>query len=320
MKGLMKRKTMAAAATALLAMLLVLCSCANASSGAAAPIRDSVNDYSWSELSAISDEIAAAGDDAAALAVAKRYHLVGDDGTLDGSQSKEVNLANGNSTNVVVVGFNHDEVAGGKKAGITFMFADAVALHQMNDNAGYDKLSETINLDTPGGWNASEMRGWLNGEFANELPADLRAALRDVVKSSLVVPESETEIDDAGVLLTSVDALIGQGVDKLWLPALVELTNVKDNSETAQAYPEWTSPLKAEGSQYQLFADAKASERQPNDVLARRLAGGGEACRWWLRSVEDWTYAEVLEDGAIDRRNEVPVAATPQGVVPCFSV
>jgi len=302
---------------------LYACSGGGQASRVSAPVsaKDAVNDYSWSELSSISSEIAAAGSDEAALAVAKRYHLANEDGTLDGSQYKEVELESGLKTRVLVAGFNHDATPGGGKAGISFVFADAVALRGMNNNGGFDETSIPDDFDVIGGWNASELRGWLNGDFASELPADLQAALADVVKRSLVVPAREQELDDTGTLLSSVDSLVGEGTDRLWIPALAEVSGVKDNSPTAKESPEWTAPLKAEGSQYQLFHDAVVSERSANGVLVRALAGGdGAACRWWLRSAEDWTYAQVLADGFIDRRDDTPTAPTPQGVVPCFAI
>ena len=309
----------------LLIAALAFCACAgeglSSMKPAPVPVKDSVNDYSWSELSSISSEISAARSEESALGVAKRYHLVNEDAMLDGTQAKEVELADGTKTQVLVAGFNHDERPGGGKAGITFVFADAVAVRGMNNNAGFDGTSEASDFDAVGGWNASELRGWLNDDFVRDLPLDLQATLANVVKSSLVVPALEQEIDDAGTLLSSTDSLIGEGVDKLWIPALVELSGVKDNSPTAKSCPEWTAPLKAEGSQYKLFADISVSERRANDALVYRLAGGdGTALRWWLRSLEDCTFAEVLADGAIDRRDETPVAPTPLGIVPCFAI
>lgn len=323
----LRRTTRLATAVFMLCAMLALatlCACTSendARSAVSVPERTSVDEYSWSELSVLSDAIAAADGNEASLDVAKRFHLVGSDGTLDGSQGKWVTLADGTVTRVVIAGFNHDDKAGGGKAGITFAFADAVALRGMNNNAGFNDVSESDDFDAVGGWNASELRGWLNGEFVHELPPDLQAVLADVVKSSLVVPERELSLDDAGALLASTDALIGQGTNKLWIPAIAELSGVKDNSPTAKSYPEWTAPLKAEGNQYRLFADADVSERYGNAVLVRTLAGGdGAALSWWLRGVEEWTFAQVLPDGSIDRRDQVPAASTPQGIVPFFAL
>ena len=323
-----KRVALLALAFMLILLLAIVpCACAGSGRSDAANAggvveREAVNDYSWEELSAISSEIAAAPSDGAALDVAKRYHLVSADGTLDGSQRKEVELANGARTHAIVVGFNHDVRSGGGKAGITFMFADAVAMHGMNNNAGFDETSLPDDFDAVGGWNACELRGWLNGTFAQELPADLQAALADVVKSSLVVPNREQgELDDAGALLVPIDSLVGQGVDRLWIPAVVELSGVDEKSKTAEDAPYWTAPLRAEGSQYQLFADMGVSEDAQNDILVRSLVGSEDAAqRWWLRSVEETTFAQVLENGRVDRRESSEIASAPLGIVPCFSI
>ena len=304
--------------------LSALCACSGesaASSDKSVPVRLTVNEYSWNELSLLSERIAATNSDESALFVAKYYHLVGDDGVLDGSQSKQVMLADGTITHAIVVGFNHDDKAGGGKAGITFAFADAVAVRGMNNNAGFSDISESDDFDAMGGWNACELRGWLNDDFMRQLPSDLQGVLVDVVKSSLVTPERELSMVDTGALTGSIESLIGQGVDKLWIPSLVELSGVEDSSATAKAHPEWTAPLKAEGSQYRLFADAEVSERHANVVLVRSLAGHDESVLpWWLRSVEGQTFAEVLANGSIDRRDWAPAASTSLGVVPFFAL
>ena len=51
-------------------------------------VKASVNDYSWNELSRISRKISESGSETAALQIAQKYHLVGSDGTLDGTQEK----------------------------------------------------------------------------------------------------------------------------------------------------------------------------------------------------------------------------------------
>ena len=302
---------------------LLLCACAAGGGNArvTVPVREAVNDYSWDELASLSAEIAAARNDESALATAKRYHLTTGEGKLDGSQYKEVELASGATTRVLIAGFNHDERPGGSKAGITFVFADAVALRGMNNNAGFDETSKADDFDAVGGWNACELRGWLNDEFVNELPADLRAHLANVVKTSLVVPKDRKLLDGTDTLLSSVDSLIGQGTDTLWIPALVELSGVKGNSAIAKERPEWTAPLRAEGSQYQLFADVGVSEQKPNEVLVRHFAGEGDSCGWWMRSLEEWTFSSVDFDGMVNRRGgSDQLASLPKGVVPCFAL
>lgn len=317
------------APSALAVLLCLACACAafcglllsGCASSPQLPVRDSLDDYTWSELSAISAEIAAAPDDGAALEAAKRYHLVGDAGLLDGSQRKVVELADGTVTSVVVAGFRHDDKAGGGKAGITFMFADAVVQRAMNNNVGFDELSESDAFDAVGGWNASEMRAWLNGDFVDSLPSDLRASMLDVAKSSIAVPELQVAVvDDNDMAIFSDESLITGGVDKLWLPAVAEVGDPSEDAGAAEEQGEWAPVLKAEGKRYQLFVDAEQAGVL-KDARVRSLAGGegAPACGWWLRSVEYSTFCNVEEDGSLECMSE-KLAAHPLGVVPCFAV
>ena len=210
----------------------------------------------------------------------------------------------------------------GSPAGMTFAFVDAVGVRPMNNNAGFDELSSSDDFDAAGGWPACALRIWLNGDFAGMLPDDLRNVLADVEKPSCVVPQRETAVDDSNALLTPASSLIATSVDKLWLPSVAELTGVSDASTAAMEYPEWTAVLRSEGTRYQLFADAGVSETEPNELLVRSLAGDGEGkpCRWWLRSVEEWSFASVMADGSVDRREHSVPGGTAQAVVPFFAV
>ena len=281
------------------------------------PVRDSVDEYSWSELSTISAEIAAAQSDSSALEIAQRYNLTAKDGTLDGTQAKTIELVDGTTAHVVIAGFDHDDRTEGGKAGITFIFADAVALRGMN-NIGLDSdLSELGGVY--GGWVASEMRGWLNGDFEQSLPSDLRSALASVVKSSCVVSQQETYGADS--IDQATETLIEQSSDKLWIPALVEVSGVSETTSAAKESPEWIAPLQAEGSQYKLFRDCEVVENKPNAILVRSaLRTDGTPCRWWLRSVEDITFCDVRDDGSVLRYKKAVPAGEQQGVVPCFAV
>lgn len=65
---------------------------------AGATVKSAVEAYTWDELSQISAEIAAAGDEAAGIEVAKKYNLCTPDGKLDGTQVKSVTLTDGTQT------------------------------------------------------------------------------------------------------------------------------------------------------------------------------------------------------------------------------
>ena len=317
-----KRRAVFFALCAFVVLVVFALAACSGATRAQVSARDSVDEYSWPELSAIASEIAAAPDDAAALDVVKRYRLVGSDGRLDGTQRKTVQLADGTSVGAVVAGFRHDEKPGGGKAGITFVFSDAVASRAMNNNAGFDERSDSDGYDAEGGWLASEMRAWLNGEFVDQLPVDLRASLVDVAKPSVSIPEFLiANVDDNNVAEFSDESLMSSGVDKLWLPSVVEVGAPAEDVLAVEERPEWTSVLAGEGTRYQLFADAEQAGSL-NAIRVRKLATAGPnaaPCRWWLRSVEDMTFADVRADGSLDRMQD-ELAAHPLGVVPCFAL
>ncbi|HIS41119.1 MAG TPA: zinc ribbon domain-containing protein [Candidatus Aphodovivens avistercoris] len=223
--------------------------------------KGSVEEYTWAELSAISDEIGKASDEDAAVEVAKKYHLVNDDGTLDGSQRKSVTLADGTQTSVQIAGFAHDAKTGGGTAGITFIFADAIAEHEMNS-------SDT----SAGGWEASEMRSWLASEGKALLPQDLQAELVAVDKMTNNVGYTQ---DASSVTATS---------DELWLFSYAELagTPTAEGGWSSSFVSEYGGVMGAEGSQYKLFRDKRVNQYSSNDFLVRYYEG--ESRDWWERS------------------------------------
>ena len=299
----------------LLEAFLVSCTTGNTST----PVRDAVNDYSWIELADISREIASAPDDESAIKIAISYNLATADGKLDGSQAKEVEFADGTTARAVIAGFRHDESTTGGKTGITFIFDSAIARKAMNNNAGFDELDYDDNLNSFGGWNASEVRAWLNGEFLDDLPADLRNQLASVVKTSCIIPSYELPLGTD----FSNDSLLAECVDRMWLPAIVELSGVADDTKRASMDPDRVDILRKEGTQYQLFANLGVAEKDGVGYmpLIRSYSDGknvSEACDWWLRSTERNSFAHVTANGAIDRFEFN--SGEPQGIVPCFSI
>lgn len=126
----------------------------SSSSSSAEPVSTkSVDDYSWEELSEISEEISKEATEEDAIEVAKKYNLVNSDGELDGTQTKTVQLTDGTTATVQIAGFLHDDKADGGKAGVTFIFKDCIGEHDMN--------SSNTNA---GGWEASQMRSYLNSD------------------------------------------------------------------------------------------------------------------------------------------------------------
>lgn len=251
-------------------------------------VRASVQEYSWEELSQVSALISAAGSDAEAAEIAARYHLCNEDGTLDGTQTKQVVLADGTSVTMQVLGFNHDERADGTGcAGITFGSRGIVGTHAMN-------ADDT----TAGGWRDSDLRAWMNGDLLAQLPDDVAAAIVPVSKLSNAAGETT---DPADVVTTT---------DTLWAPAYAELggdMNIDDDAHD--------DVYNAEGDQYQLYADLGVGWDTSNESL---VIAGVE--RWWERTADpmDGRYFMCVgEDGtpwyAHTPKNEF-------GVVMCFCV
>lgn len=255
-------------------------------------VTETLEAYSWSELSAIAEEIAAAPDGAAALDVAKSYGLIGASGLFTGEERKSVTLTDGTETAVQIVGFAHDDATGGGKAGITFMFADVLDKRPMAD------------ADTnAGGWEASGLRAWLADEGMALLPDDLREVVVPVDKLTNNVGRTA---DPAAVSVTS---------DALWLFSPVELRGTGD-WYTPESYEAVTN---AEGSLYQLFRDMPSTPNGYNGSMLIKTYDGDRTF-WWERSPcprYDDQFRFVADVGYPYGGH---VATTSEGVVPGFCI
>ena len=128
--------------------------------------------------------------------------------------------ANSETITMEIWGFNHDDLATGGKAGITFGMRDLMAnTRQMN----------TSNTNV-GGFTGSAMYSYLNTTLYNQLPADLRSVIKQVDKKT-----------SAGNTSTTVNA----DAMRLWLPSLNEVYGSHSYS--------WCS--NNEGSKYSIFTN-----------------------------------------------------------------
>ncbi len=257
--------------------------------GEAATVKSAVEAYTWDELAQISDEIGAAGDEAAAIEVAKKYNLCTPEGKLDGTQVKLVTLTNNMTVPVQIVGFAHDDKTAGGKAGITFMFGDAIAEAPMNQT------------DTnAGGWEASQMRAYLNGDGMALLPEDLKKVVAPVDKLTNNVGETQ---DVSAVTTTS---------DSLWLLSAAELCGSID----WYSDPSYNAVLNAEGFEYQLFRDTAVDSSNANDILVKNYQNSPS--RWWERS-PDPSFSDNFQ-GVGSGGNPIyhDSASSSYGVVPGF--
>lgn len=264
-------------------------------------VRDCLNDYSWDEISQISQLISKKGDQNGAIEVAKKYHLCTSDGKLDGTQTKDVTLSGGTQAKVMIMGFNHDDKSDGSgKAGITFIFTDDVAKQNMCEKSDMDSLFQEIqdNGSATLSWEDTSLHAWLSDSFTGQLPSELSDKIVAVDKTDAVMPLVATTLpyydDDSDEDGSPSVGLEGHestpkaitSSDKLWLPSYVEVLATDDlgfdPSDNDFNY------LLQEGSQYQIYKDSGVKQNKPNKILGTYDSerGGG----WWLRS---WSTYEV---------------------------
>ena len=241
--------------------------------------RAGLSDYSWTELSAIAAEISACSDEADAIAVAARYGLCAEDGSLgdlsDESKMKQIVLGDGRTVHVQLAGIWHDERADGGKAGLTFVFANAVGEHAMN-HAFEDAEGE--NPDSTGGWAACDMRTWLNGDFYRSLPDEVRSCIVPVQKRTASRIGANAELDEAGRLVGGRADWIDETTDSLWLFSASEICGDVPTNDLLGVDSTMAAVYAGEGTQYRLFADWDVKAFEPNATLMRTSG------TWWLRT------------------------------------
>ncbi len=269
-------------ATALL--VLALAGCASGP----VPVRESVDAYSWEELSRIARQVSQSGSEDAALEIARSYHLCNDDGTLDATQSKTVTLTTGQSVEVQICGFYHDDRADADgKTGITFIFAEPVSIRVFNNSR--------TNLH---GWEGSALRAYVVDDVVQQFPADLRAVVVPALKQTN--NRGSSKISDS----------VSQTCDYAFLFSLRELYG-----EIGSYSVEQNAILNLEGEQYQLFRDRRVSEVSQNPLLERQYRTGTR--NWWTRSAssDSATSFHVVSDDGIATQGD---ANFHYAVVPGF--
>lgn len=169
---------------------------------------------------------------------AQTYFSVGDE--------KTISLSTGEQVTLVVLGFNHDDLTSGGKAGMTIgmkeLLATTYRMNASNTNAG--------------GWDESEMRTSTMATLLSQLPSDLQAVIKQVNKKAT-----------AGSQSTSITT----SADKLWL-----LSEVEVDGTTSAGYVD-------EGEQYEYWKTVKDGTVAA-DRIKKLSNGSGSASFWWLRS------------------------------------
>lgn len=220
-------------------------------------VRSGLAAYSWGELSEIAKEIEASDSSDEALVIAKRYNLVDASGRY-GSATKDVQLSDGKTVHMRLVGVWHDraDTASGR-AGLSFLSDGIVTRRAMH-------AQDTID----GGWEASDMRSWLSQSLERSLPSEVSSVIFPVHKKSNNVGETRTA------------SSVTETTERLWLPSVIEICGpvywtYESDPSNSDAY---NSVHNAEGSQYEAFAQMGIDNFGSNGSLAL----GGD---WWLRSV-----------------------------------
>ena len=190
---------------------------------------------SWSDIAALSES-----------GSADKYFSVGDE--------KTISLTTGEQVTLVILGFDHDDLTGGGKAGMTIGMKNLLATtYRMNATATNE-----------GGWDESEMRTSTMATLLSQLPSDLQGVIKQVNKKAT-----------AGGASTSITT----SADKLWLLAEVEV-----DGTTSAGYAD-------EGEQYEYWKTVKDGTVAA-DRIKYLSNGSGSANIWWLRSpnVSNSTY------------------------------
>lgn len=147
------------------------------------------------------------------------------------------------TVDVEIIGYNHDDLADGSgKAILTFFCADLPQImHRMNEESSNE-----------GGYEASEMREFLNGELFATLPEGLQTIIKPVYK-----------ISDGG----ATNKTLITTTDNCWLASYDEVGLVSGSNN-----------LSGQGELYSsIFSSSKDSRKK---YITDDTAAGG----WWLRS------------------------------------
>lgn len=182
---------------------------------------------SWSDIAALSES-----------GSADKYFSVGDE--------KTISLTTGEQVTLVILGFDHDDLTSGGKAGMTIGMKNLLATTYRMNATGTNA----------GGWDESEMRTSTMATLLSQLPSDLQGVIKQVNKKAT-----------AGSQSTSITT----SADKLWLLAEVEV-----DGTTSAGYAD-------EGEQYEYWKTVKDGTVAA-DRIKYLSNGSGSANTWWLRS------------------------------------
>lgn len=201
-------------------------------------------------------EIASAG-------LASEYFNVGDETNIE--------LTTGEVITVVILGFNHDDLADGSgKAPISIGMKNLLATTYRMNSVGTNS----------GGWHEREMRTSTMNTLFNMLPTSWKNIIKTVNKKATAGSQSKT---------------IKTSADKLWLLAISEIlsaTSIKNDTNTL--IKDYADTYNAEGTQYKYYENL-IGDNGSGTILIKNLSNGsGSAKDWWLRSPNVYNKTDFL--------------------------
>ena len=148
---------------------------------------------------------------------------------------------------VRIIGFNHDTLANGSKAGISFEFVNVIG-----NAIFYDSTGAKTNYS---GWGGSDLKNVLNATVLTKL------SNRSYIKS---VKKEYTKSTNSGKSYTTVN----DNYDQLWLMSYWEVFGKKD-----------TNDAQTSGTQYAYY--------KVNNTATNRVKQDSKSTKkyWWLRSI-----------------------------------
>lgn len=236
--------------------------------------------YTWKELAEVANLIESADSEEAGYAVARQFGIMNSDGTLADCE-RQITLTDGSSALCRIVGVLADNLSDGSgKAGLTFILS----------GLGGSEMNSTATCE--GGWEASELRSWLNSDGVALLPDGLRESVKHVSKLSNNAgitgdPASVTATDDA-IWLFSASEIYGEitWYEEEYGDGVIYNTDYTD-------FAPYKQMINSEGEQYLYFSQNGVHDREEYSAVSTVL--GKLTSNFWLRTAYPLSISESDE-------------------------
>ena len=183
--------------------------------------------------------------------------------------------------------------------GFVVEFVDIVEQRAMN--------SSSTNV---GGWPATKMREYLNGEFIAKLPSDLQSAIKDTtVVSGHGSSDSYSKRDDGN----------WESTDKIYLLSTGEIWS---NCTTGNCYDTASYPYNGNGAittrQLDYYSNKSVSTSSNYTYAVKNF--NSTAAWWWLRAASSDYRNRFRDVTSTGNRNNYYATGTSGGVAPAFRI